>query len=399
MWAEEATTHLQNSFGSSIWEILFFIPNNEGYICLNRNLTTVITRLFDISFAATITTYTAFLVQFIPHCIIILSKYSFWGTKIQRLLLSTAIILIPIGTGETWLNTTCSHYHFGVLAFVILLDLHQAISGKKIIAYTMLLCLGALSSPITCFYLPSLILAKYLCNRSVTNYMLIPFSICCFTQFAVSLLNIIDRQGLGASRFVEFNILEFPSILINDVTIKSTVGDTGLNFSLSIVRALSKSLSIDHHYIYWIFFLAIILGTCLIIKNIKKINNSIILIIFSFISVFLLTYFSVSSSSSLLDRNAIVPSVIFISLMFFLLNSLKRIQIITVASIYFAIAFYEYYNFDEIYYTDNWPAWSNEVEKWRADKLYQPKIWPRKNEHWSFLSEKDWRVTIPPDTE
>jgi len=399
MWAEEASTHLQNSFGSSIWEILFFIPNNEGYICLNRNLTTLITRLFDISFAATITTYTAFLVQLLPHCIILVSNQSFWGKRIQRVLLCSAIILIPIGTGETWLNTTCSHYHFGVLAFIILLDFQEAICVKKNIAYTMLLCLGALSSPITCFLFPSFILAKYLGKKIVPNYILIPFSICCFIQLAVSLLNIIEKQGLGASRFVEFNILEFPSILINDVAIKSTVGNTGLNFSLIIVRALSKYLSIDHHYIYWIFFFVFTLGICLIIKNIKKGNDSIILIIFSFISVFVFTYFSVSSSSSLLDRNALVPGAIFLSLIFFLLNNLKRIQVITVASIYFVIAFYEYYNFDEIYYSDNWPAWSNEVEKWRVDKVYQPKVWPRKNEHWSFLSEEDWRVTIPPDTE
>ena len=77
---------------------------------------------------------------------------------------------------------------------------------KKNIAYTMLLCLGALSSPITCFLFPSFILAKYLGKKIVPNYMLIPFFICCFTQLAVSLLNIIEKQGLGASRFVEFNI-------------------------------------------------------------------------------------------------------------------------------------------------------------------------------------------------
>lgn len=399
MWAEEATTHLQNSFGSNIWKILFFIPHNEGYICLNRNITTIILRLFELNFAASITTYTAFLVQLVPHCIILLSKHSFWGTALQRLLLSSAIMLIPIGTGETWLNTTCSHYHFGILAFIILLDLQEAISGKRIIVYTMLLCLGALSSPITCFYLPSFILAKYLCNRNVTNYMLIPFSICCFIQFVVSLLNIKEKQGLGATRFEGFNILEFPSILINDVAIKSTVGDIGLNYSLIIVRALSKYLSLDHHYIYWIFFLAIILGAGLIFKNRKNINKSILLIGFTFISVFLLTYFSVSSSSSLLDRNALVPSVIFISLIFFVLKNLKGIQIIIVALIYFVIAFYEYYKFDEIYYSDIWPTWSNEVEKWRVDSQYRPKVWPRNNEHWSFLGETDWRVTIPPDTQ
>ena len=399
MWAEEATTHLQNSFGSNIWKILFFIPINEGYFCLNRNLTTVITRLFDISFAAFITTYTAFLVQLLPHCIILLSNQSFWGTRVQRLLLSSAVILIPIGTGETWLNTTCSHYHFGVLAFIILLDLQEAISGKKIIVYTILLCLGALSSPITCFLFPSFILVKYLGKRIVSNFILIPFSICCSIQFFISLLNIREKQGLGATRFEGFNILEFPSILINDVAIKGTTGEIGLNLSITIVNTLGKVLALDHHYIYWMSLFVIISGIGVIIKNKKVINKRITLMIFSFASVFLLTFFSVSWNSTLLDRNAFVPAVILITLLFFVLKNLKPIQKTLLASLYFIVAFYEFYKIDDIYYSDNWPSWSNEIKKWRVDRMYKPRVWPRNNKCWSFLSENDWRVTIPPETE
>ena len=73
--------------------------------------------------------------------------------------------------------------------------------------------------------------------------MLIPFSICCFIQLAVSLLNIIEKQGLGATRFEGFNILEFPSILINDVTIKKYSWKYRFKFFfLTIIRALSKIL-------------------------------------------------------------------------------------------------------------------------------------------------------------
>ena len=248
------------------------------------------------------------------------------------------------------------------------------------------------------FFISIIHTGKIFGQKNCSQLYAYSFFICCFTQLAVSLLNIIEKQGLGASRFVEFNILEFPSILINDVAIKSTVGNTGLNFSLIIVRALSKYLSIDHHYIYWILFFVFTLGICLIIKNIKKENDSIILIIFSFISVFVFTYFFGKFEFIPIRQKCFSPRCNFSFLNIFLLNNLKRIQIITVASIYFVIAFYEYYKFDEIYYSDNWPAWSNEVEKWRVDKLYKPKVWPRNNGHWSFLGETDWRVTIPPDT-
>jgi hypothetical protein len=395
MWAEEATTHLQNSFSANSWEIISFVPNHIGYICLNINLATLATSIVGVKNAAYVTTYTAFLVQLVPHFIILVSNQSFWGTRIQRLLLSSAIILIPIGTGETWLNTTCSHYHFGVLAFIILLDLQETISRKIIVIYTVLLCLGALSSPITCFLFPSFIIAKYLIKRSISYFILIPFSICCFIQSVFSFINIQEKQGLGATRFEGFNMFEFPSILINDIVIKSTFGEMGLKLSLTIVRAISKLLSLHHHYIYWISCLAMIIGISLVIKVKKEISSNIILITFSFFSVFLFTYFSVSSSFSLLDRNALVPGVIFISLIFLALNNFRKIRIILFASIYFLIAFYEFYQFDAVYFSETWPSWSNEVEKWRVDNQYQPKVWPRNNEHWTFLTEKDWRLTIP----
>ena len=190
-------------------------------------------------------------------------------------------------------------------------------------------------------------------------------------------------------------MFEFPSILINDVFIKGTLGEIGLKISLTFVRAISKLLSLEYHYIYWISCLAMIVGISLILKVKKEISNNIILITFSFVSVFLLTYFSVSSSTSLLDRNALVPGVIFISLIFSISKNSVGVRIIIFSSIYFLIAFYEFYKFDSVYYSDSWPTWSNEVEKWRLDSQYQPKVWPRKNEHWLFLREKDWRVTIP----
>lgn len=399
MWAEEATTHLQHSFNANIWEILFFIPYNEGYICLNRNITTILVGLLDVSFAAGITTYTALLVQLIPYFIIILSSQSFWGSNIQRLLLSTTLIVIPVGTGETWLNTTCSHYHFGILTFIILLDLHENISGKKLIGHTIIICIGALSSPITCFMFPSFMLAKYLYKRKVSNSLLIPYSICCLMQFIISFINIKEKKGLGATRFEGFNFLDFPSILINNVAIKGTTGEIGLNFSITIVNTLSKVLALDHHYIYWISFFVIISGTGVIIKNKRVFNKRITLMIFSFVSVYLLTFFSVSSNLTLLDRNAFVPAVILITLLFFILKNLKSIQKILLASLYFVIAFYEFYKIDDIYYSDNWPSWSNEITKWRVDRMYKPRVWPRNNKCWSFLSENDWRVTIPPETE
>ena len=137
--------------------------------------------------------------------------------------------------------------------------------ASELIGYIVILCLWALSSPITCFI--SIIYTAYLFNKNVSNFVIVPFFICCFIQFIISIINIGKSKGLGATRFEGFNFIEFPIILINDVGIKSITGEFGLKYFQTIVNALSKFLSLDHHHIYWIIFLFIILVTTLIIKK------------------------------------------------------------------------------------------------------------------------------------
>ena len=85
MWAEEATTHLQHSFSANLWEILSFVPIHIGYICLNINLATLVTKLIGVEYAAIITTFSAMIVQLLPHYIILLSHKSLWGATIACL--------------------------------------------------------------------------------------------------------------------------------------------------------------------------------------------------------------------------------------------------------------------------------------------------------------------------
>ncbi|MBH45167.1 MAG: hypothetical protein CMC93_00945 [Flavobacteriaceae bacterium] len=396
MWAEEATIHLKSSFNCSKLEMLFFIPTHEGYFCLNRNLVIIFANLFPLKLTALITTVAALCIQVTPHVIILCSKNNQWGSLGQRFLLSSAIILIPIGTGEIWLNSTCSHYHFGVLAFIICIDLLDSITKFKIWAYTILLCIGALSSPISCFLYPFLLYTKLKFKFKIPNSVLFTFGICCLLQFFISIIFMTREEGLGKTRFESYNIHEFPSILINDVIIKTFFGDNGLNFSLLIVRGISKISSLELTSVYWLLLFCILFIVWLIFRFKKHSDPIIQSSIFCFFVTFAFLYLSVGSPNNLIPRNAFLPGVILIFIAFLSLKNSKSKLFQFLILIFFCISTFEYFKYDSTYYSRDWPDWSSEIEKWEVDNDYQVKVWPRKNSFWFYLDDDAWTMSIPP---
>lgn len=176
-------------------------------MCLNINITTVVIRVFPIEYAAFISTVFGFVFQSILHFIIIGSKNKIWGSMTRRLITSTALIIIPVGTGETWLNTTCAHYHLAVLSVIILLDCSIHASKTKNINYCILLTLAALSSPVGCFMLIPFYYAKFFSKFCISSNCLLCYSIACLIQTAISLTNIstlddgLSGRDLGIFKF------------------------------------------------------------------------------------------------------------------------------------------------------------------------------------------------------
>ena len=186
MWAEEVTVHFQTLNNCTILDILHFVPDHEGYLCLNRNITTIFTQIFPLQYAAHVTTFSGLIIQIIPHIIILCSKNQIWGTLYQRLLFCISIVIIPIGTGEIWLNSTCSHYHFGALAYIILIDLTYIKKRVTYIIYSVLLSIGSLSSPITCFLLPTFLFFSFINRIFVSKFLLITYTLCTLIQTFIS---------------------------------------------------------------------------------------------------------------------------------------------------------------------------------------------------------------------
>jgi len=393
MWAEEATVHLQNSFSMNLWEMFLYIPENIGYLCLNINITTVVIRVFPIEYAAFISTVFGFVFQSILHFIIIGSKNKIWGSMTRRLITSTALIIIPVGTGETWLNTTCAHYHLAVLSMIILLDYSIHASKTKNIIYSILLILAALSSPVGCFMIIGFYYAKFISKFCISFTCILCYSIACLIQTAISFTNIYTLDnGLSATRFEDFQILELPSVLLNDVIIKSALGESFLFLTIQIINKISNITNISSLVLYHFLFYIILLTFVFLRKVIFSESFKKVLLVAFFVT-FLLLFLSVSTGTTLLGRNALLPGSIFVLLICLSLNSnVKLIKFLII--IFLCNNIYYYYTESDLYYSEKWPTWKTELQYWRDNPDHKIRVWPRHNIHWHFLRDHDWRITI-----
>ena len=394
MWAEEATVHLQNSFSMNLWEMFLYIPENIGYLCLNINITTVVIRVFPIEYAAFISTVFGFVFQSILHFIIIGSKNKIWGSMTRRLITSTALIIIPVGTGETWLNSTCSHYHIAVLTVTILLDYSIHASKTKNIIYSILLILAALSSPVGCFMIIGFYYAKFISKFCISFTCILCYSIACLIQTAISFTNIYTLDnGLSATRFEDFQILELPSVLLNDVIIKSALGESFLFLTIQIINKISNITNISSLVLYHFLFYIILLTFVFLRKVIFSESFKKVLLVAFFVT-FLLLFLSVSTGTTLLGRNALLPGSIFVLLICLSLNSnVKLIKFLII--IFLSNNIYYYYTESDLYYSEKWPTWKTELQYWRDNPDHKIRVWPRQNSHWHFLGENDWRISLP----
>lgn len=394
MWAEEATVHLQNSYSMNLWEMFLYIPENIGYLCLNINISTIVIRVFPIEYAAFISTVFGFVFQAIIHFIIIGSKNKIWGSMTRRLTTSTALVIIPVGTGETWLNTTCAHYHFAVLSVIILLDYSIHVSKTKNIIYSILLILAALSSPVGCFMIIAFYYAKFISKFCISCTCLLCYSIACLIQTAISFTNIYTLDyGLSAGRFEDFQILELPSVLLNDVIIKSSLGESFLILTIQIISKISNitnisSLTLYHFVFYIILLILIFFRKKMFSEDFKKV------LLVAFFTTFLLIFLSVSTGTTLLGRNALLSGSIFLLLICLSIDlNLKHIKLLII--IFLSNNFYCYYTESDLYYSKKWTTWKTELQYWRNNPDHNIRVWPRQNTHWHFLAENDWRISLP----
>ena len=199
-WAEEGAVFYPSISSSKILGGLFFIFN--GHIEFVTNLLVLISTIFELKNAPLVTTYLSFLVQTLP--VIVLLKYrDQFGLNNVRIYF---VLLVMVGlpqSAEVFANTINLHFHFSILAALILAITVQEV-GAKLIMRLMLFLSGISGVPAN-FLLP---LFAFEAFRTREKERVIQFVIILSTT--IIQLALLVHNGVGGSDrnfFSDFSVI------------------------------------------------------------------------------------------------------------------------------------------------------------------------------------------------
>jgi hypothetical protein len=371
IWAEEGTIFYQFALHHSSYDI--FTAVHVGYLTLfNSIVSTLQAKLFSVESAAIVSTYIGFLVQLIPVYIIVFTTNKFWDNPLKKII--CMLIVIVVMAPELWLNTTNSHFIFGLVTFLIMIISANQLSVIQKHLFRLFLFVGGLSGPASIFFTPVFLLKAYR-EKSKEKYIQAAIiSMCAIIQAMVIVYAILYNNTYHRLSNYDFRHILFAFFGDNF----SMVPHTFASYASSIMFCICLSLGILMSFFYG----------HLLVKNRK--NNDYLIALLSFIIVAIFsTLGSLNMAGS--PRYAYIPTCI---LLMVILSktfdegfdwNVKKLITPTVLIVCVMINIIFYRHFMISVYKPDYPAWAVEVAKWRADTTYNPRIHP---------GSDDWKIKL-----
>jgi len=349
-WAEEGQLFYPFALKHSVADI--FSTPLVGYLTLfNSIISASQAKLMSIESAPLLSTYIGFLVQLIPVLIIIFTSHPFWNNAIRKAICSLIIVIIV--PPEMFLNTTNSHFIFGLVTFLIMVVSSAQLSNLKKHAFRILLIIGGLTGPASMFLAPLFIFKAYQDKTKEKRIQTIILSVCSIIQASVIVHTLLYDNNYKRLQPFDFHL-----------TLSAFFTD---NFSLNMNRS-SFGMLMSVLFLYLFF------------KNRKSKEHLLFFLSFIIIAIFS-TLGSLNMQGA--PRYSYIPTCIFMLLMASEFFELKLNQISLqpiLAFVFFvpclimsSVCFK--YRMQYVYKSDL-PKWKDEVMKYRLDTNYKPKIHP-----------------------
>ncbi len=370
-WAEEGVYYFTTSFHNSWYRAI--ISSHQGYYSLFPNFMTLIAaKWVCLEYAPLITTIGAFLAQLLSYIVVLYRLDDDILRPAQKILLCIVIMFVA-HTGEIWLNTITTQFHFAVVSFFILLANHKQISRGWIIFDRIFLLTAGLTGTISCFLLPVFII-RWLYDKGKDVLMLI--IILCFTSI-VQFLYIFTSHHLGAR-------LSYPGL--------NPLLTTWMHqFLIWPIFGWRSGQVFNKHSINLIAFIILVVIFAITARSKYYRRRSVLTII----SFFLVSMLSLLGSIRMSGgwRYAYAPAVILLSL--FVMNIYDKSKIVSFVSLLMVllsvILWVPYYRASlKPWVVPNGPVWVEEVQIWRKDPSYPLKIYPQwEGAKWSLILQKE----------
>jgi hypothetical protein len=390
-WAEEGSVYFAYAYSHPWYDSLLAL--HQGYYSLFPNVSAILANLVPLRDAPVVTTLFAFMVQMMPLLIVIYGKGGLWDTTFRKLVAVLIILFTPI-SAEIWLNTTNSQFFFSLITFLILME--DDANGFRRKFYGILLCISGLTGVVSCFFLPLFLLKAWKTKKSAYYMQTWILSFCAGIQILAVLAS---THGTSPERFVTTSL---PVILSIIWTKTIVLPFAGLNWANTFAFKMAMMHFFDSQgfavFGYALLFL-LLLFLFLVFQGKEPFGQ--LLILGSYFVITLLSIFgSLGDKARYIDaffggRYFYVPSVILMVFIYSgidftngavrMARSTLCVLLIAASLVTGAIVYRPSIRFVA---HENWPRWSEEVERWEKDKSYAPKIWPQ-NENSPWVIELD----------
>ena len=405
IWAEESI-YLETFFSSSnIFDGFDALIYPAYYVLISR-ISGFFASLASPENAALITTICGLIVLLIPISIIIFGNSKYWISIKHKIILS-AFIIFSSSTGEIWMNSTNVGFIMAVVTFLILIDENSGALIKKLI-YGTCLILAILTGPISLLMSP-FFLYRYL-QKKESSFLVYCFLFLILGLFQISYFlishNLETSVGnLNRGIFISTSFTETFFYWLSPNIIFPIFGyfvATGFRTIMIAGAQKSEQLNIFSELLPFsnetsillisasvlmsgIAIAALLISICwYLVKRSTKDEVIFMIILFFYLSI-TLTMLSLGGHGGY--RYSFVTSFI---LLFFLLqrlsfeiHSIERKVIKAMISLSIIIGVLEYYprviSFSPDFrseYDAKWPVWKSEVETWKNNPQYKPKVWP-----------------------
>jgi hypothetical protein len=274
--------------------------------------------------------------------------------------------IIVLAAPELWLNTTNSHFIFGLITFLIMIISASELSKFQQYFFCLLLFIGGLTGPASILFTPAFIFKSYREKNKEKYVQAGILSICAAIQVSVIVYSILYNNTYNRLSNHNYKSTVYSFFVDNFSILPHT--------STSYMHPVTFYLGLTYGIVMAILF------TYLLIKTRNNTDYFI-----SLISLLIVGIFSTLGSLNMAGspRYAYIPACIFIIIIISEVFEndgvqnfiLKRVTLLVLILCLAANIIYYRYGMRNVY-ASNYPVWADEVAKWRSDKSYNPKIHP-----------------------
>lgn len=388
LWAEEATIYYVYARHHDLLPSLFLVPVSRGpagYLSLVPNVTaTLVSRWSSEELAPVFFTWVGLAFQLLPFALVLFGCSYLWRRTTDRWVICALMLFCSTVISEVWLNTINSQIFLGLSAAILLVERLEGVSRRRALTYRGVLIVGGFTGLYTAFLAPAFALKAWLerSRESVCQAMIV--GVAALFQ-ATTFFVTVALHRPGRDRLVAPDLLETATTVLDHHVLRALLGQYW-GAHLSGWSGFSRGEN---------GLLALLLLGSLVAWLAWRPSHAWQRPMLAAYVTLLLLVSPTTSPSPPIHRYATLTGLLLLVNLWVQARhgapgpkrQISRALVVT--ALLAGLGDYRTeIPFASLGLAADPPTWQDEVDRWRSDPDYMPKLWP-------FDAARWWRVYLP----